>query len=311
MKRAFILFAFLLSLSLPLFSVNQAIAGDIATQPEWMTEQLEGMLKDTLPGFQVFTYKDGETGLEIQYNLFIPIDCVPGEEYPMVVFIGDARTVGDDPLLPLEQGFGGIIWATGKEQEKHPAFVLVPQFPTVILNESGMTDYVLLVPRLIASLEDTYSIDASRVYCTGQSMGCMSLLYLSANNPGLFAAGLYVDGQWAIEELEGLKDQSFIYITAAGDDRASSGQQQVKDHFRETGVQFLEVNGLSAKSGNLNSVFKTLLNEGHSHNFVTWQKGTVLPDNPGVRMMEHVASFNYGYTTAVIRDWLFSQDTDN
>ena len=294
------------------FDIAPVLANDIESQPEWMTAQLNGMLREVLPGFRTYSYKDSVTGLEISYSLYVPKDYDPEKEYPMVVFIGDARTVGDDPMLSLAQGFGGIIWATEKEQEKHPSFVLVPQFPVTILNESGMTDYVLIVPRLIEEVSDAWPIDTSRVYCTGQSMGCMSLLYLAANNPGLFAAGLFVDGQWNIEELEGLMGQSFIYITAAGDDRASQGQSEVKAMFRENNVPFLEVNGLSAKSGNLNAVFKLLLGEGNKHNFVTWKKGTVLPDviPEGKRVMEHVASFNYGYTTATIRDWLFEQDTD-
>lgn len=292
----------------PVFAMTPVIANDIEMQPEWMTKQLNGMLKEVLPSFQVFSYKDEATGLSVDYNLFVPEDCEEGKEYPMVVFIGDARTVGDDPLIPLEQGFGGVIWATGKEQARHPAFVLVPQFPVTILNETGMTDYVRLVPRLIEQVGKDYAVDLKRVYCTGQSMGCMSLLYLAANNPGLFAAGLFVDGQWNIDELEGLEDVPFIYMTAGGDERASAGQTEVKNRFKEKDIPFIEINGLDANSGNLNAVFKVLFQEGSKHYFLTWQKGSVLfPVPEGKRVNEHVCSFNYGYTTAVLRDWLFEQ----
>ncbi len=40
-------------------------------------------------------------------------------------------------------------------------------------------------------------------------------------------------------------------------------------------------------------------------NFIRWEAGSVLPDTG--RAMEHMASFDYGYQIAAVRDWLFRQ----
>ena len=40
-------------------------------------------------------------------------------------------------------------------------------------------------------------------------------------------------------------------------------------------------------------------------NFIKWEAGSVLPETG--RAMEHMASFDYGYKIAAVRDWLFKQ----
>lgn len=55
-------------------------------------------------------------------------------------------------------------------------------------------------------------------------MGCMTSLYLNSKYPDLFAASLFVSGQWDISVLRPLEEATFFYITAAGDEKASGGQ---------------------------------------------------------------------------------------
>ena len=40
-------------------------------------------------------------------------------------------------------------------------------------------------------------------------------------------------------------------------------------------------------------------------NFIKWETGSVLPESG--QGMEHMASFDYGYKIAAVRDWLFRQ----
>jgi hypothetical protein len=40
-------------------------------------------------------------------------------------------------------------------------------------------------------------------------------------------------------------------------------------------------------------------------NFIKWETGSVLPESG--KGMEHMASFDYGYKIAAVRDWLFLQ----
>src|SRR5690606_16371711 len=94
----------------PLPASRKAILSGKASQP-------------IVDDFRQYEYKG------LPYNLFIPTDYDAGKRYPLVMFIADLSVNGDDPLLPLVQGTGGVVWASPAEQAKHPCFVLVPQIP--------------------------------------------------------------------------------------------------------------------------------------------------------------------------------------
>ena len=48
-----------------------------------------------------------------------------------------------------------------------------------------------------------------------------------------------------------------------------------------------------------------LIAKGGNINFIRWEAGSVLPESG--KGMEHMASFDYGYKIAAVRDWLFKQ----
>ena len=48
-----------------------------------------------------------------------------------------------------------------------------------------------------------------------------------------------------------------------------------------------------------------LIARGCGINFIKWETGSVLPESG--KGMEHMASFDYGYKIAAVRDWLFLQ----
>ena len=50
---------------------------------------------------------------------------------------------------------------------------------------------------------------------------------------------------------------------------------------------------------------EALIAQGGNINFIKWETGSVLPET-GLAM-EHMASFDYGYKIAAVRDWLFVQ----
>ena len=51
-----------------------------------------------------------------------------------------------------------------------------------------------------------------------------------------------------------------------------------------------------------------LIARGGNINFIKWEAGSVLPETG--RAMEHMASFDYGYKIAAVRDWLFKQSKE-
>jgi len=272
---------------------------------------LQDMISDTAGKFGQYTYTDSQTGLTIGYNLYVPADYDPSKSYPLVYFIADSSVVGQDTAAPLTQGYGGVIWASEAEQAKHESFVLVPEYSEVVLDDhSGYTttDYLEATVRLLESVEGQYSVDRDRIYATGQSMGCMIFMYLAAEHPDLFAAELFVDGQWDISALSGLESQKFFYFAAEGDQKASAGQQEVMDMLAAAGVGYSTAEWDATWSAQeLSTAAASMLTGGKAINCVQWKLGTVLPSGVAEGTSEHMYSFDHAYTTEAVRDWLFAQ----
>ena len=271
--------------------------------------ELQTMIAEVAPLFSVEEYTDEETGLTLAYNVYLPENYDGTQSYPMVVFIPDSSVVSRGAEAVLTQGWGALIWATEEEQAKHPCIVIAPVFTEVILDDHNgfvTTDWVYLVPRMVESLAEKYNADTDRIYATGQSMGCMTMLITASGNPDLFAAELFVDGQWDITELKGLESQTFFYIAAGGDQKAVGGQDEVLAMLEADNVSYSYSEGWNAQADaeELSALVEEELSEGNSINFVRWENGTVLNGAGG---MEHMASFDYAYKLEAVRDWLFDQ----
>ncbi len=273
-------------------------------------EELAGLIAETAEKFSELDYQDSETGMSFSYNLFVPEAYDESQEYPLVLFITDSSLVGRETSAALTQGYGALVWASEEDQAKHPCFVAAPMYPENILQaEDGVTDYVPATLHLLEELEQTYRIDTDRLYITGQSMGCMAALYLNGTCPDLFAASLYVDGQWGTEILAPLEEQAFFYFAAEGDSRAFAGMANVKDMFDEDGIPYSETI-LNAKDSAevIAEGIENLIAEGNAANFVSWEEGSVLPEDFGsAGGNEHMYSFDHAYKISAVRDWLFEQ----
>ncbi len=275
--------------------------------------ELQDMIAEVADKFTQGEYTDEETGKTVPYNIYLPENYDSSRTYPMVVFIGDATTVGADMSYPLTQGWGGLIWASDEVQNEVECIVLVPVYPETVIDDNNgaelLSDYIDLTPRMIQSVADQYSVDTNRIYGTGQSMGAMTTMYLAANVQDLYAGVLIVDGQWDTAALAGLSTQNVMYVVAGGDDKAFEGQSNVKSMLNEQNVTYGEVSDLDAQADReeLNEAIETMLAEGHNINFVTWTSGSVREGVSSNINSEHMASFDYGYKLSSIRDWLLSQ----
>ena len=117
----------------------------------------------------------------------------------MVVFMHDAGAVSSETKYTLSQGNGATVWASPEWQEKHPSFVLAPQYEVVTVNDNY--EYGPELDRtveLINSLTEKYSIDKDRIYNTGQSMGGMSSISLDSRYPDLFGGSYIVASKWDV-----------------------------------------------------------------------------------------------------------------
>ena len=256
--------------------------------PNTIAEDTENLIA-TIPGrFTQETYSDDETGLSITYNLYLPASYDENASYPMVVFIADSSCIGDDATRSLTQGRGGLVWATDEWQAAHPSIVVVPTYPETILDDHdgyNTTPYVELTKRFIDYMKATYAVDASRVFGTGQSMGCMTTLILASQYPDLYAGCMFVDGQWDTSTLTGLENQTFVYFAAEDDTPAWTGSQELMQLFDANGTPYgyMQWQGTWTPD-ELSQAASELLTSDSGHYFVSWATGTIDVSNASPMM---------------------------
>jgi predicted peptidase len=152
--------------------------------------------------FEARTYDD--RGFALPYRLLKPQNYDAKQKYPLVVFLHGAGERGDENAIQLVHGMNDF--ASDENMAKYPAFVIAPQCPadrkwvevdwtleshTLPEDPSVSLDATL---RLIAALQKEFSIDASRIYLTGLSMGGYGTWDLLARRPELFAAAIPICG---------------------------------------------------------------------------------------------------------------------
>lgn len=276
------------------------------------SSDVDGILKNVEDKFEQKTFNDSKTGLEIPYNIYLPDNYDKNKNYPLVVFIADSSLVGKGEKASLEQGLGGIIWANDSKNSKEECIVLVPTYSDVIIDDmqgNEKSEYLNATKNLIDNVSTSYSVDANRIYGTGQSMGGMTILYLASQYPDLFAAEMFVSCQWDINELSNLDSQKFFYIVSEGDQKASTGQKEVKQMLDNKSVKYEVLDGIDAQSGDNDNKINEMIGKNSNINFISFKQGTVTGNSTNNKMGagEHMASFDYAYNLEPVRDWLFKQ----
>lgn len=268
---------------------------------------LQAMIKTVAPEFKQLEYTDAQTGKTMKYNLFTPKNLDKSKKYPLVLFMADASTPGEDVTRPLTQGYGALVWATPESQAKNPCYVLVPQFSGVAVNDAyEHTDEVDMVISLLGSVTENNSVDTTRLYTTGQSMGGMISMYFNVKYPDLFAASIFVDSHWDKASFDSLVKHKFVYFIAGNEGKAFKCLEPVEEAARKEGVQYTFAEW-SAKlpEARQSELAAVMLEKGAPVNLFEFEPKTVLPgDGKG---SEHMYSFDYAYRITSVRDWLFRQ----
>ncbi len=271
--------------------------------------------QEALGKFKQLTFNDEQTGKTMEYNLLIPEGAEAGQKLPLVLFMADASTAGKEvtaPLTqgyaaPLTQGYGALEFASDRDQKEHPAFVLVPQYTEwAVQDDWSTTDEVEMTIRLLQYICKEYKVDQRRLYTTGQSMGGMMSFYFNIAHPDLFAASLFVSSQWDISKMKDFGKRKFFYIVAGGDEKASGGMRELAEMLKKQNAH-IDSASWSAKlaPSEQERLAETLIAKRGNINFICFEKGSVLPESG--QGMEHMASFDFGYKIAAVRDWLFEQ----
>ena len=249
--------------------------------------------QEALGKFKQLTFNDTQTGKTMEYNLLVPEGAEAGEKLPLVLFMADASTAGKEVTAPLTQGYGALEFASDRDQQKHPSFVLVPQYTDWAVQDDWSTT-------------DEVEMTTNRLYTTGQSMGGMMSFYFNITHPDLFAASLFVSSQWDTSKMQDFGRKHFFYIVAGGDQKAYGGMQDLAKVLKENDARVDSASWSAKLPGDEQErLAEQLIARGGNINFIKWEAGSVLPESG--KGMEHMASFDYGYKIAAVRDWLFRQ----
>ena len=271
--------------------------------------EIQAVLDEAAEKFIQETFTDPDTGFEMEYSLHIPSDYSEDQSYPMIMFIPDSTGSGKSAAEIVSQYYGAAVWATDEDQARHVSFVFVPAFTGTVVDDNWNTSYQIeTAVKAINYLTEVYSIDTDRLYTTGQSMGCMTSLYLNSIYPDLFAASLFVSGQWDINVLQGLEEKTFFYITSAGDSKASAGQAEIMAMFDTDGAAY-SFGSWNCKDDGQNEKAQELIDEGYPANMVLFD-AEYTDESGNTQTLGHMQSFNYAYKISTVRDWLFEQSKD-
>jgi len=180
--------------------------------------QIDVERKDSQPmldSFLPLTFEDVKTGFSMSYRLYIPADYDAGKSYPIVLFLHGYGEIGSNNSSQILASQGAAIWASPQDQQDHPCFVLAPQ--STMTGWTSIASYGLddpyepqadleLAYKMLQSVISEYSIDTTRVYGTGSSMGGYGIWAMAIEHPNLFAAIVPVCGDADQSTVSILKD---------------------------------------------------------------------------------------------------------
>lgn len=189
--------------------------------------------------FTPFVWKD-PNGREVAWMLYIPENYDPAKKYPLVTYWHGGPEKGNDNVRSMLFTQCAIKWATDAEQAKHPCFILCPQCPHdsdwVDPDTYQRTPVFEAVCHILFHVLDSYSIDESRIYNTGFSMGAMCAWDMAKRYPKLFAATVIYVGQFNYEGLECLADNNLWVFHAADDSKSTPGNIDSMETLQNAGV---------------------------------------------------------------------------
>lgn len=140
------------------------------------------------------------TGATMHYRLFVPANYDPTKKYPIVVALHGIGERGNNNTAQIYNEELPQPWVRDSVQAKHPHFVMVPQCPNnMFWWPSGTWQGNRSAPNIgivgiLDSLKKEFSLDTTRFYVAGLSMGGFGAIELMKWNPDLFAAAVPTAG---------------------------------------------------------------------------------------------------------------------
>lgn len=149
---------------------------------------------------------DATNGVVLPYRLYIPDGIATDQPLPVIVFLHGAGERGNDNQLPLITDCE-LLNRIMNDPDRYPCMIVIPQCAqdaqwvdtpwsegNYSVDEIPMSRYLTAVKELLDSLEEEYTIDPSRRYITGLSMGGFGTWDMIMRYPRTFAAALPICG---------------------------------------------------------------------------------------------------------------------
>jgi predicted peptidase len=195
----------------------------------------------------------------------------------------------------------------------------VPQIPkNMHVTSDQETGGTGVLPELLVGIArqviSEYRADDTRVYMTGQSLGCIAAFALNIMYPGFFAASYMVAGQWhKTEDLLSIAHQKMFMINSDGDMGAYPGMNKAAEAIAEGGgkVERFLLNAKWEKERQ-EQVLKPSLDTEANVVYATFTDTSVVPEgvdnNP---ISNHMNTWPAAYDLDTPKEWLFSQKNNN
>ncbi len=152
----------------------------------------------------------GASGDTIPYRFLEPENYDSNQQYPLVVCLHGAAGRGRDNVRSIGGCKPAQVLSEPDKRSRYPSFLLVPQAPpgrswgysiddgtTAERARLGRPTGEGIRPSVIALMKEiaeNWSVDPTRIYVTGQSMGGGGAWHFAINHADLFAALLPITG---------------------------------------------------------------------------------------------------------------------
>lgn len=175
--------------------------------------------------------------------------------------------------------------------------MVAPQYDEIVVDDDfKATPSAETTIDLLEYLKTKYSIDADRIYTTGQSMGCMLSYLLMSTHPDEFAAGYLVAGQWDPKVIAPMAKKPLWLVTCTGDTKSTGGAETALPLWSSLGAKTAEAKWpLDTTTVEREKEIGELLNEDATIRYSQLQGGW------------HNGTWRIAYGFEGIRDWLFRQ----
>lgn len=214
--------------------------------------------------FEIRSYRT-PSGAVLPYRLFVPKGYDPQREYPLILVLHGASSRGADNQRQLADSDGPRYWASSLVQSRQQAFVVAPQAdpqyaPTWVRawrppakQDPKRPEPLELSVDLLGELTKEYSVDRSRLYVVGFSMGGFGAWLAASRHPELFAAAVPIAGGGDPSYIGGTSAKIWAFHGTTDKVVPVSRSRQMVDALKKAGkdVKYTEYPGVNHQAWKL------------------------------------------------------------